>query len=129
MQFPTDHLLILFDFISKVKRLPTQSCFVYAYKALRETLQSICFLCFLQNNNIDDDWQCLYDLFMTAMDQHVPKVTIRDVNSTPWIDSEVIRLLHKKAAARRKALAKVAIVLFKTTCGKSIVFFVEKLKC
>ena len=101
MQFPTDHSLILFDFISKVYFI-SKAYKKADFKALRETLQSILFLCFLQNDNIDDDWQCWYDLFMTAVDQHVPKVKIRDVNSPPWIDSEVIRLLHKKDAARTR---------------------------
>ena len=40
---------------------------------------------------------------MTAVDQDVPKVKIRDVNGPPCIDNEVIRLLHIKDAARRKA--------------------------
>ena len=50
MQFSSDHLLVLFDFIWKPKRPPKQSRFVYCYKkadfdALRDTLDATPFPC------------------------------------------------------------------------------------
>ena len=111
MQFLSDHLLVLFDFIWKPKRPPKQSRFVYSYKkadfdALRDTLDATPFLCALDNENVDDDWQCWHDLFIACVEQHVPKIKIRDINSPPWIDGEVIHLLHKKDSARKKALSR-----------------------
>ena len=111
MQFSSDHLLVLFDFIWKPKRPPKQSRFVYCYKkadfdALRDTLDATPFLCALDNENVDDDWQCWHDLFIACVEQHVPKIKIRDINSPPWIDSEVVHLLHKKDSARKKALSR-----------------------
>ena len=64
------------------------------------------FLVALDNENVDDDWQCWHDLFIACVEQHVPKIKIRDINSPPWIDSEVIHLLHKKDSARKRALSR-----------------------
>ena len=111
MQFSSDHLLVLFDFIWKPKRPPKQSRFVYSYKkadfdALRDTLDATPFPCALDNENVDGDWQCWHGLFIACVEQHVPKIKIRDINSPPWIDSEVIHLLHKMDSARKKALSR-----------------------
>ena len=59
MQFSSDHLLVLFDFIWKPKRPPKQIRFVYSYKkadfdALRDTLDATPFLCAL-DENVDVD--------------------------------------------------------------------------
>ena len=96
MQFSTDHLLVLFNFTCKQKCPPKQSRFDYSYKkadfdALRDT-----FLCALDNESIDDKWQCWHDLFIACVEEHVPKTKIRGTNSLPWIGSEIIHLLHKK---------------------------------
>ena len=107
MQFSSDHLLVLFDFIWKPKRPPKQSRFVYSYKkadfdALRDTLDATPFLCALDNENVDGDWQCWHGLFIACVEQHVPKIKIRDINSPPWIDSEVIHLLHKMVRLEKR---------------------------
>ena len=110
MQFSSDYSIILFDYICKLKRSPKQSRFVYRYKkanfdALRDKMNATPFLCGLDNDTIGDDWQCWQDLFTACVEQHVPKTKIRDINSPPWVDSEVIHLLHKKDAARKRAFS------------------------
>ena len=48
------------------------SRFVYSYKkadfdALKDTLDATPFLCALDNENVDDDWQCWHDLFIACV--------------------------------------------------------------
>ncbi|CAB4040147.1 Hypothetical predicted protein, partial [Paramuricea clavata] len=42
-------------------------------------------------------------MFMEIVEKYVPKIEIRNSNSTPWIDQDVIRLLRKKDKQRRIA--------------------------
>ena len=43
------------------------------------------------------------DLLLTITNEHVPQVAISDNNNKPWIDKEVIRMMHKKDRMRKKA--------------------------
>ena len=45
----------------------------------------------------------LMDLLLTITNEHVPQVAISDNNNKPWIDKEVIRMMHKKDRMRKKA--------------------------
>lgn len=65
--------------IVKPKYQPKQTRFVYCYKkadfdGLRHTLRTTPFECGLGNDDINVDWQCWYDLFITTVEQHVPKI-------------------------------------------------------
>ena len=106
--FPKDHLLIHFEFSLKAKRIKNKNRLVYNYKrtdfnGLRNTLRKIPFDCILTNDSIGKDWKIWNDLFLGAVGLHVPKSKIRDINSPPWIDGEVINLLHRTDSKRRKA--------------------------
>ena len=43
------------------------------------------------------------DLLLTITNEHVPQVAISDNNNKPWIDKEVIRMMHKKDRMHKKA--------------------------
>jgi hypothetical protein len=43
------------------------------------------------------------DLFLTCVDQFIPKIRIKDPNRPPWIDADVLHLIRKKERVRRKA--------------------------
>jgi hypothetical protein len=43
------------------------------------------------------------DLLLTITNEHVPQVAISDNNNKPWIDKEVIQMMHKKDRMRKIA--------------------------
>ena len=110
-EFRSDHSLLRFDFLSKPCHSHQSSRMVYNYRntdfhSLRNILQDIINL---DNPELDTDdinlaWQRWSDLFGAAVDCHVPKM-IR-TGSPPWIDGEVLHLLHKKNSVRRIALRR-----------------------
>ena len=52
--------------------------------------------------DIDECWKVWKDLFLTAIDQFVPKKTVLDTNTPPWIDREVKHLINKNYTALRQ---------------------------
>lgn len=53
--------------------------------------------------DIDVNLLCWQDLFLTCVDQFIPKIRIKDPNRPPWIDADVLHLIRKKERVRRKA--------------------------
>ena len=53
------------------------------------------------DSDIDLVWQLWYDLFISAVDRHVPKRKIRG-GHPPWIDGEVMHLLRQKSQPEGK---------------------------
>ena len=53
---------------------------------------------------MNECWKVRKDLFptATAIDQFVPKKTVLDTNTPPWIDREVKHLINKKYTALRQ---------------------------
>ncbi|KAK2551658.1 hypothetical protein P5673_027439, partial [Acropora cervicornis] len=51
-------------------------------------------------------------MFLTCVDEFVPKVVIKDANRPPWIDKEVLLLIRKKNRIRRKAKLKDSVNLW-----------------
>ena len=108
-EFNTDHIVLTFSRnLSKVKK-PKFSRSVFNFKnADFEQLRShlnVLPLCEVVSNSTDVDnalsnWA---DLVNGAVNQVVPKVTIKNSNSPPWVDSEVRHLNNKKKTAWRKA--------------------------
>lgn len=94
---PFNFLIILSSLSHQTKR----ARFVYCYKradfdGLRKSLRDTPFDSCFQNDDINDNWQCWYNFFITAVEQHVPTLKIRNVNNPPWIDGEILHLLHLK---------------------------------
>ena len=48
-------------------------------------------------------------MFLSRVDEFVPKVLIRDANRPPWIDREVLQLIRKKNQIWRKAKLKDSV--------------------
>lgn len=42
------------------------------------------------------------DLFLSAVDEHIPKCTSKNVNDHPWIDKELLSLIREKNRQRKK---------------------------
>ena len=55
------------------------------------------------DNDIDASTACWYDMFLSCVDEFVPKVGIEDANRPPWIDKEALLLIRKKKRTRCKA--------------------------
>ena len=55
------------------------------------------------DNDIDVNLVSWEDLFLTCVDQFIPKIRIQDPNRPPWIDADVLHLIRKKERVRRKA--------------------------
>ena len=51
-------------------------------------------------------------MFLSCVDEFVPKVVIKDANRPPWIDKEVLLLIRKKNRTRRKAKLKNSVHLW-----------------
>jgi hypothetical protein len=54
------------------------------------------------NSYIDECWKAWKDLFLTATDKFVPKKTVVDTNTPPWIDRDVKHMIKKKYTALRQ---------------------------
>ena len=49
-------------------------------------------------------------MFLSRVDEFVPKVLIRDANRPPWIDREVLQLIRKKNQIWHKAKMKDSLI-------------------
>ena len=48
-------------------------------------------------------------MFLSRVDEFVPKVLIRDANRPPWIDREVLQFIRKKNRIWHKANLKDSV--------------------
>ena len=46
--------------------------------------------------DIEDSLSNLCDLFVSAVNDHVPKRRVRNVHDHPWLDLELMKLIKKK---------------------------------
>ena len=58
----------------------------------------------LYKGNIDETLSNWIDLFLQAVDQHIPKLSYRKAPDHPWIDAELRIIIHKKDKQRGKAI-------------------------
>ena len=107
--FPTDHYLINFEINICCSRAKPVKRTVYDYKnadfsGLRTHLNHVSFdLAISKNSDINECLQNWKDLFLITVEKFVPKKTVSDKNTPPWIDREV-KYLIKKTALRRYRL-------------------------
>ena len=99
--FSSDHLAVSFSMLTKLKRLKKSGRAVYNFKkadlsGLKSTLRNISWDTVFVDNDIDASFACWYDMFLSCVDEFVPKVVIKDANRPPWIDKEVLLLMRKK---------------------------------
>jgi hypothetical protein len=106
--FPTDHYLIEFDI--KVRFQKAQSIRRTAhdfnnanFDGAHEHLMNVPLdPAISDNSNIDECWEAWKDLPLTAIDKFVPKKTVVDTNTPPWIDRDAKHMIKKKYTALRQ---------------------------
>ncbi|CAB4035269.1 Hypothetical predicted protein, partial [Paramuricea clavata] len=92
--FPTDHYLIEFDIKVCFQKAKSIRRTVYDFNnanfdGAREHLMNVPLDSAISNNSdIDECWKAWKDLFITAIDKFVPKKTVVDTNTPPWIDRD-----------------------------------------
>ena len=108
--FSSDHHVINFTMDMKVKALHPKSAHVFNFKdtnweiingKIRSENLSNC----VQNHSGDvnlacQDWS---NRVKKIMDDNIKKVKIKNVNTPPWIDSDVMHQSHKKEFLRKRA--------------------------
>jgi hypothetical protein len=60
-------------------------------------------LCFVITD-VEQSLSNWYDMFMSIVNDNVPKLTINNANDPSWMDTELRQLLREKNIQRRKAL-------------------------
>ena len=103
----TNHCVVLFEHNSFVNASSHLRKFVYDYtngdfEGFREALSAINLSSIVGHNNIDDDWRCWKDLFLTAAKDFVPSKRLKGRNPVRWIDSNILNLIKKKNSVRQK---------------------------
>ncbi len=105
----SDHLMINFtiNIEHKLPNLPPRQVFNYK-KAKWSDLKSD-----ITNSNLehfilecdDVNQACTYwtNTVTNLLNKHIPKIKIKNSNTPPWIDSEVINISKRKETARRRA--------------------------
>ena len=106
--FPSDHYLIEFDIKLCFQRAKAVRRTIYDFKnanfnAVRQHLLSVpLYSAIVHLSDVDECWEVWKDLFLKTIDQFVPKKTVLDINTPPWIDREVKHLINKKYTALRQ---------------------------
>jgi hypothetical protein len=106
--FPTDHYLIEFDIKVCFQKAKSIRRTVYDFNnanfdVAREHLMNVPLdSAISDNSDIDECWKAWKDLFLTAKDKFVPKKTVVDTNTPPWIDRDVKHTIKKKYTALRQ---------------------------
>ena len=99
--------------LTKLKRLKKSGRTVDNLKVdlsgLKSTLRNLCWGNVFVDNDIDVSAAGWYYMFLSCVDEFVPKVVIKDANRPPWIDKEVLLLIRKKNRTRRKAKLKDSV--------------------
>ncbi|CAB4021357.1 Hypothetical predicted protein, partial [Paramuricea clavata] len=104
----TDHKLIGFDLDLRVPKKPDIKRSVYNFKradwsSLNNSLQNTSWdQCFVPND-VDASLSNWCAVFLTVVNQHVPKSKTRNIHDHPWIDKELLSLIKRKNMQRLKA--------------------------
>ena len=104
----TDHKLISFDLDLRVPKKPDIKRSVYNFKRadwsnLNNSLQNTSWdQCFVPND-VDASLSNWCAVFLTVVNQHVPKSKTRNIHDHPWIDKELLSLIKRKNMQRLKA--------------------------
>ena len=103
--------------LTKLKRLKKSGRTVCNLKkdylsGLKSALRNLPWDTVFVDNDIDASTACWYDMFLSCVDEFVPKVVIKDANRPPRIDKEVLLLIRKKNRTRRKVKLKDSVNLW-----------------
>ena len=113
----TDHSVITFNIKTSVKAVPKVKRTVFDYRkgnfnGLRTALEGIN-LCDVIESEVDVNhgWLKWKEIFLDAVRKNIPIRTIKNINSPPWINSEIIHAIKKKETVRRKLKSTPSDVL------------------
>lgn len=100
LTFHTDHIPGTFNVTLRIPRLPKQSCTGYNFKkADSETFQKKfrdADLTDLISTTLNGElWELVFQL-TSLIDEHIPKVKLKSINSPLWIVGQVNHLLRKQ---------------------------------
>ena len=104
----TDHSTIIFYLKTSVKSGPKLKRTVFDYRrgnfdGLRATLDESDLRSVVESvENVKQGWIKWKELFLEAVYKYIPTKTIKNINSPPWINGEVIHAIQKKETVRRK---------------------------
>ena len=105
----TDHHAISFDFNALIKapRKSVRTIYDYAkgdWEGLSRALSEIDLSSTISDSagNIDTDWQCWKDMFLTTVSHYIPVKKLKGRNPLPWIDSNILHKIKTKDSIRRK---------------------------
>jgi hypothetical protein len=107
--FESDHLVVNFCIEAKVKHQKKTKHTVYNFHnanfyGMRQSLRFIDWdNVLLDNKDVNESCEKWQQVFTSIADQYVAKVRVRDIHHPPWVDREIVHLLHKKNNLRRKA--------------------------
>ena len=104
----SDHFLVYFNILTKIHRQPKVPRIVCNFRnaninALKLALCDIPWETDFLANDIDVNLLSWEDLFLTCVDQFIPRIRIKDSNRPPWIDADVLQLIRKRERVRRRA--------------------------
>ncbi|XP_068713176.1 uncharacterized protein [Montipora foliosa] len=105
----TDHHLVQFDILGHHRRIKKPERYVYKFKGadlelLKNDLkQSTIITESLSGSDVNNCWLKWKSAVLNIIDSHIPKIKLKNVNTPPWIDKEVLHLLKKKETSRRTA--------------------------
>lgn len=105
----SDHKLIEFSIDLRIKSRPQMKQRLYNFKkadwkGLKYSLSLINWdLCF-EENDINATLINWSDVFLIAVDQHIPTWKPRNANEHPWIDQELLNLIKVKNKLRKAVI-------------------------
>ena len=111
--FPSDHYLINFNIHVTLLQPEKVSRIVYNYRkadwiGLRSAISNSNLGEILRTYSSDISQACEQwtVTFREIIDKYIPRHKIKNINSPPWIDGDVLHLSNKKETAHRKAIKK-----------------------
>ena len=101
----TDHKLVSFVLDFNIPKEPKTKRFVYNFKkanwdALKEVLTNTPWDMSFVPGDIEASLSNWCDLFVSVVNDHVPKRRVRNVHDHPWLDLELMKLIKKKNKQR-----------------------------
>lgn len=107
--FDTDHTLLQFKVLTKVKQKPSMRKTVFSYKKgnyerMRQAVRAAHLCDVVRNcNSLDRAWEVWLNSVNAIVIDCVPRVVIKDYTTPPWIDSGVRHARNIKHTAWKKA--------------------------
>ena len=105
----TDHTLVSFDLDLNIYKKPKikRSAFKNGnWSVLKEILMNSPWNHFFVDNDVNASLSGWCNLFISAVDDHIPKRFCHSVYDPPWIDKELLDLLLKKKNLQRRKWKK-----------------------